>query len=78
MPDWTWGVALGSILGPHEFAVRLGVSRQRLNALRRTLPYFPTPWRELKIGPIWTSEQVGEFIDQWPRKTGRPNMESEP
>jgi prophage regulatory protein len=49
-----------------EIAAMLGVSRQRVDQLTRTVG-FPEPAAELAIGRVW--ERVD--VEAWARATGR-------
>ena len=53
-------------VGPHEVAVMLNVSRQRINQLRQ-MENFPAPWRSLATGHIWRDTD----IENYARTTGR-------
>jgi predicted DNA-binding transcriptional regulator AlpA len=54
------------LVGPHEIATMLGVSRQRVYQLV-TRPDFPRPEARLKQGTVWRTEEV----QQWAERTGR-------
>lgn len=54
------------LVGVHEIAEMLGVSRQRVDELSRTAA-FPTPDATLRSGRIWRREDV----EAWARETGR-------
>lgn len=58
-------------LGVSEIARMLGVSRQRVSELRAR-PDFPDPVAELAAGPVWKETHLLRFIEEWPRKPGRP------
>lgn len=47
--------------GTSEFAKLLGISRQRLNQLKSDSA-FPEPYEKLKMGSIWTLEQVSAYL----------------
>ena len=57
--------------GVSEVAELLGVSRQRIAELRAR-PDFPEPVAELAAGPIWRVSSLNRFLEQWPRRPGRP------
>jgi hypothetical protein len=52
------------------------VTRQRASALARTRD-FPTPVATLASGPVWTRPSLNRFVEEWPRKNGRPGKTSE-
>lgn len=51
------------LVGAHEIAVMLGVSRQRVNELAARSD-FPAPAAVLKGGRVWHTEEV----EEWERK----------
>jgi len=53
-------------IGPHEIAVMLNVSRQRVQQLMEK-DDFPEPWAVLATGRIWAAEDV----EAWGVKAGR-------
>jgi prophage regulatory protein len=53
-------------IGPHEIAVMLNVTRQRVMQLRARAD-FPKPWATLATGHIWRAEDV----TAWAEVTGR-------
>lgn len=55
------------IVGVHEIAVLLGVSRQRVHQLTQTLD-FPVPVYRLKAGTFWLLADV----HRWANDHGRP------
>lgn len=55
------------LMGVHEIAELLGVSRQRVDELSRTRDDFPAPIETLKSGRIWQRSD----IEAWARATGR-------
>ena len=59
------------LVGLSELAAILGVSKQRVSELRR-LDGFPHPLAQLAAGPVWARPMIQRFIDQWPRRPGRP------
>jgi hypothetical protein len=59
------------LVGVSEIAELLGVTRQRASALAKT-PDFPTPVATLAAGPVWTRLSLNRFVEEWPRKEGRP------
>lgn len=63
-------------LGVAEVARMLGVSRQRVSELRGR-PGFPEPVAELASGPVWRGWQLRRFLEEWPRRPGRPRADEE-
>ncbi|HXF73768.1 MAG TPA: hypothetical protein VNO79_14300 [Actinomycetota bacterium] len=63
-------------LGVVEDARMLGVSRQRVSELRGR-PGFPEPVAELASGPVWRGWQLRRFLEEWPRRPGRPRTDEE-
>jgi hypothetical protein len=59
------------LIGVSEVADILGVTRQRASALAKS-PGFPDPVAILASGPVWTRSSLSRFIDEWPRREGRP------
>ncbi len=59
------------LVGVTELAEALGVSKQRASELARA-KNFPPPVAHLASGPVWRKASIGRFVDQWPRKPGRP------
>lgn len=59
------------LVGVAELAEILGVSKQRVSELAR-LEHFPRPLVELKAGPVWARESIGNFLGEWRRQPGRP------
>lgn len=55
------------LVGVHEIAALLGVSRQRVDEITRTHPSFPAPDATLRSGRVWRRENV----EAWARATGR-------
>jgi len=55
------------LVGVAEIAEMLGVSRQRVHAMVKTLPDFPKPEAELSAGKIWLRKPV----EDWARRRGR-------
>jgi hypothetical protein len=60
------------LLGVHELAEHLGVSRQRASQLGQS-PTFPTPIVRLGSGPIWLEAAVLRYVASWQRRPGRRN-----
>ena len=56
----------GTPIGPHEIAVMLAVTRQRVMQLRAR-DDFPKPWASLATGYIWRAEDVAS----WAERDGR-------
>ena len=52
------------LLGTAEVAEVLGVSKQRIHALRK-MAEFPDPIRVLASTPVWSREDVVSFLLQW-------------
>ncbi len=65
------------LVGITEIAELADVSRQRASALQKR-PGFPAPVASLRAGPVWALGQVTRFIDEWPRRNGRPKSTPEP
>lgn len=65
--------AFPEIVGMTEVAEMLGVSRQRVSALR-SRPEFPAPVQTLAAGPIWRKGDLTTFAEGWQRKPGRPRL----
>lgn len=63
--------APSELMGPHEIAEYLGVSKQRVYDLQRTNSRFPSPIAHLAAGPVFTHESVEAFSRNWERKGGR-------
>lgn len=61
---------LPQLLGTHEVAEALGVSRQRFHELRAS-GRFPEPVAELKATPLWLRSAVDAFLGEWDRRPGR-------
>ena len=59
------------LVGVSEVAGLLGVTRQRASALAKS-PAFPAPVAVLAAGPVWTRPSLNRFVEDWPRKNGRP------
>jgi hypothetical protein len=51
---------VSELLGAHEVADLLGLTRQGLHD-RRQQPDFPAPHVELRCGPIWTRADLIEY-----------------
>jgi predicted DNA-binding transcriptional regulator AlpA len=49
-------------IGPHEIAVMLNVSRQRVQQLM-TQDDFPEPWARLATGRIWAAEDIAAWAE---------------
>lgn len=54
------------LVGTHEIAELLGVSRQRVQQLAAR-PDFPTPVAVLHMGKVWRRSEV----EKWATATGR-------
>lgn len=59
------------LVGVSEIAELIGVTRQRASAIAKRAD-FPTPIASLASGPVWTRPSLNRFVDEWPRKDGRP------
>ena len=59
------------LVGVAEVAQTLGVSRQRASVLAKSSG-FPAPVAVLAAGPVWTRPSLNHFVEDWPRKNGRP------
>lgn len=68
--------SLPELAGVAEVAERLGVSKQRVDQLRKR-PDFPSPIATLKSGPIWSAASLTHFVEGWKRKPGRPKTTTE-
>lgn len=55
------------LVGTHEIAEILGVSRQRVDVLTRSSTSFPSPAATIAAGRIWLREEV----EEWASATGR-------
>jgi len=62
-------------VGAAELAGLFGVSRQRIQELRRR-PGFPAPVAELAAGPVWRVSTLHRFLATWERRPGRPSSET--
>lgn len=54
------------VMGAHEIAVFLGVSRQRVTQLTNSA-HFPAPAATLAMGKVWD----GQDVERWARDRGR-------
>lgn len=52
------------ILGTSEVAEVLGVSKQRIHALRKMVQ-FPEPFKTLASTPLWNKKDVLVFLADW-------------
>lgn len=52
------------LLGTSEVAKMLGVSKQRIHALRKK-PTFPKPIVTLAATPIWSAVDIKAFLSDW-------------
>lgn len=50
-------------LGFQEFSIVLGISKPNLSN-RRQRGQLPVPDYELKMGPVWTKEQIAVWLEQ--------------
>ncbi|HEV8681571.1 MAG TPA: hypothetical protein VGS09_02180 [Actinomycetota bacterium] len=69
--DWSLNEPPEQLVGVAEIAGILGVSKQRVSELWSD-PRFPRPVAELAAGPVWRLSMLKRFIDEWPRRPGRP------
>ncbi len=58
-------------IGPHEIALMLGVTRQRVMQLRAR-DDFPKPWASLATGHIWRAEDIEAWAEADGRKVHPP------
>jgi hypothetical protein len=65
--------AFPELAGVAEVAAMLGISRQRLHALRDRHE-FPAPVAVLAAGPVWRKGDLSTFAEGWHRKPGRPRL----
>jgi hypothetical protein len=65
------------LVGVAELAEILGVSKQRISELAAT-EKFPRPLAQLKGGPVWDRASIGNFLQTWQRKPGRPSKKAVP
>lgn len=54
------------VMGAHEIAEYLGVSRQRVTQLTNS-KHFPAPATTLAMGKVWD----GQEVEQWASERGR-------
>jgi predicted DNA-binding transcriptional regulator AlpA len=59
-----YSVRPDDILGTSEVASVLGVSKQRIHALRKD-PRFPTPFKTIAASPLWDKREVDLFLRNW-------------
>jgi hypothetical protein len=60
-------------MGIYEITDYLGVSRKRVDEIRRTESLrFPEPLVVLRCGPVWSRYKVEQWANKWERKVGRP------
>lgn len=52
------------ILGTSEVAEVLGVSKQRIHALRK-MAEFPEPFKVLASTPLWDKKEIVAFLTSW-------------
>jgi len=67
--------AVPPLVGVHEVAEILGVSHQRVSAMRRS-GRLPAPFADLAAGPVWTRPTLNRFISSWRRVSGRRRAEA--
>jgi len=63
------------LVGVAELAELLGVSKQRVSELAAKAK-FPKPLAQLKGGPVWDRASIGNFLQTWQRKPGRPSKKT--
>jgi len=59
------------VVGVAELADMLNVSKQRASSLAKAKS-FPRPLAVLASGPVWAKNTVLRFVQEWPRRPGRP------
>jgi len=52
------------VVGTCEVADVLGVSKQRIHALRKD-KRFPEPFKVLASSPLWDKREIDNFLRQW-------------
>jgi hypothetical protein len=57
-------IDVNNILGTAEVAEVLGVSKQRIHALRKMVE-FPEPIVQLASTPLWDKEDIMSFLTKW-------------
>lgn len=60
---------MSPVVGAHEIAEMLGVTKQRVHQLAKT-PGFPSPIAHLQAGTIWNTDDIGEWRTQMRPDTG--------
>jgi predicted DNA-binding transcriptional regulator AlpA len=60
------------LVGVREIAIRLGVSRQRIQQLADR-DDFPEPFQQLTMGRVWWEHEIEDWIRGW--HTGDPSCE---
>lgn len=63
------------LVGVAELADLLRVSKQRVAQLV-SRDDFPEPLVRLKAGPVWSESSIKRFVEEWPRRAGRPRREA--
>lgn len=48
-------------VGLVEAAEILGITKQNLTNVRHRDPQFPQPLAQLRMGPVWKTEQIKEY-----------------
>lgn len=66
------------LVGTHEVALRIGVTRQRVLQLAIAYPDFPKPAAVLQSGNVWRTEDIDAWLRSRPdrpsgRHIGAPN-----
>ena len=64
--------AAGELMGVHEIADMLGVSRQRVDEITRSDETFPTPVDVLASGRIWRRSDIETWAEQRGRSSASP------
>lgn len=70
-------IAPVNILGTSEVAEYIGVSKQRIHALRKD-SRFPQPFKMLASTPLWDAWEIHAFLTQWrPHRADQITREGE-
>lgn len=57
-------VRIDDVLGTAEVAEVLGVTKQRIHALRKMVQ-FPDPIKVLASTPLWDRADITKFLSEW-------------
>lgn len=60
------------LVGAFEAAYMLGIGSPNFAHLRRRAKDFPEPVAELRCGPIWRTEDIQHFKNNYRPRVGRP------